>query len=255
MPFRDAIEGISPPFLLGENGRRIQYTAGLMIDVLAQWAIEGVKASMPGIGTPTANPMNGRDMGMEQGPTEPDADFAIRLQGSVDEHRRGGSPAVLLDQIAAFLSPKQWPIRLVSNSGVWHEYDYGTGLTTKTIVGSNWNWDGLTTRWHRGWVVIDASSAEQVGMFAVPVRGTGLKRGTGQVRGGAPSARAWAQGLKRVIGSGTLGKPANVYVEHIIVIFDPTLFARTNTSPPNPDGEYGDAAQRAADAIYVGGVI
>lgn len=250
MPFRDSILEISPPWLVGFVGSRIQYAEGLLIDVLGDWAIDGVKASMPGVGTPDADYLIGRDMQIDRGPTETSEHYEERLRKAIDSHRVKGSPGELLRQLAAWFSPSvATPIRLVSNSAVWHEINLSTLAVTKTVVGTNWDWDAYTSsRWFRGWLIIDSSAGPWAndGLWGDP----GLW-GDGGTWGSTASLEDVAQ-LRSIVSK---WKPAHVACKNIIVTFDATLFEVADVSPPNPDGDSENPAWRMGyDAAFWAGV-
>lgn len=252
MPFRDSILEESPPFLTEEGGTAegVQYSEGLLIDALGQWAIEGVKASMPGVGTNDALYLSGRDMQIDRGPNETDAHYATRLRGAVDSHRVKGGGGELLRQLSAYFSPAvTTPIRLVSNSAVWHEINLTTLAVTKTNVGTNWSWDSLgfvNTRWFRGWVIIDSTTAP----WAVDIWELVALWGDGGTWG-SDATVAQVAAIKRIVDT---WKPAHVNVVDIIITFTATLFERTDTSPPNPSGTSDTPAWRTGyNAIFLDG--
>lgn len=232
MAFRDSILAISPPWLLGRVGEGIQYAEGIVIDGLMQWAIEGVKASMPGVGTPDALYLIGRDMLIDRGPHEVDDHYAERLQGAVDSHRVKGSGPELLRQLAAWFSPSvATPIRLVSNRAVWHEIDLTTLIVTKTNVGTNWTWDAYAgIRWWRGWVILDSSAGPWTADLWDDTDDS--LWGDGGTWGSDATVDEVAQ-LHRIVDK---WKPAHITCVNIIVTFGATLFERADASPPNPDG-------------------
>lgn len=249
MPFRDSILEVSPPFLLGETGTGIQYSEGTSIDAVGQWIIEGVKASMPGICDPSALYLTGRDMQTDRGPNETDGHYAERLKGAVDSHRVKGSGPELLKQLLAWFSPSTTvPIRLVSNSAVWHEINTTTEAVTKTVVGTNWDWDAfVSTRWWRGWVIIDSS----LGPWTPDVWDLVGLWGDGGVWGSDIPINEVAA-LRRIVDR---WKPAHIVCVNIIVTFDASLFQRTDASPPNPDGDSDSSEWKAEqNALFLQGV-
>ena len=248
MPFRDSILEISPPFALGPIATAIQYAEGTVMDGLAQWAIEGVQAAMPGIGTPDALYLIGRDMQIDRGPNEADDHYASRLQGAVDSHRLKGSGPELLRQLLAWFSPSTLtPIRLVSNSAVWHEINTTTDAVTKTVVGTNWTWDALASvRWWRGWVIIDSSTAP----WTLDVWGDPGNWGDGGVWGSSMSVGD-VGAIRRIVDK---WKPAHITAQPII-IFNASLFEVADASPPNPNGTSDTSAWRAPlAAAFLGAV-
>ena len=249
MGFADYIIENSPPWLRKEGGTAegIQYSEGLALDGIGDWAADGVKAAMPGYGPSDALSYIGRDMQIDRGPNETDAHYEARLQRAVDSHRVKGSGAELLRQLLSWFSPATTaPIRIVSNSAVWHEINTTTEVVTKTIVGTNWNWDGYTSsRWWRGWVVIDSTTAPWAADLwdLVALWGDG---GTW----GSDASSAEVASLQRIVDR---WKPAHMTCMNIIVTFSATHFERTDASPPNPNGTSDTSLWRTGyNAIFLG---
>ncbi len=252
MPFRDSILAVSPPSHTEEGGtaEAIQYSVGTVLDGIGEWMIESVKASMPGIGTTDALYLIGKDMQIDRGPTETDDHYIEELQGAVDSHRVRGSPVKLLRRLATWFSPSvATPIRLVSNNAVWHEINLTTLAVTKTVVGTNWTWDGYSAiRWWRGWVIIDASGGPWVqDLWGDPGDwGDGGTWGSDATIGQVTQIRQWVDKWK----------PANIHAVNIIVTFDASLYQVADVSPPNPDGLSDTAAWQATQsAMFWDGVI
>jgi hypothetical protein len=245
MAFRHSFEAISPPWLSEGTAGGVQYSEGMALDALADWAWEATKASMPGYCDESALRYVGRDVKLERGPDETAAHYATRLQDIIATSKTRGNPQRLLRQLASWFYPAtDHPIRLVNNAAVWHEYNYGTDAVTKTNVGTNWNWDGKTWRWHRGWVIIDGS----IGRWRKWTVGeAGVTLGDGHVLGSTMTLEE-ADSLRRVVKE---WKPANVHVPFIIVTLVASMFDRTDASPPNPDGDWDLYENRNPDAMYI----
>ncbi len=251
MPFRDSILEISPPFLLGPIGAAVQTCQGVVIDGLGDWMIEGVKAAMPGFGTPDALFLIGRDMQIDRGPNETDDHYIGRLQGAIDSHRIKGSGPELLRQLLAWFSPStDTPLRLVSNQAVWHEINTTTEVVTKTVVGDNWTWDAFTpTRWRRGWVIIDSSVAP----WTIDLWGDTGDWGDGGTWGSS-MLDAEVHAIRRIVDK---WKPAHIFAVAIIITFDATLFEVSDPSGAgeNPDGTSDSSIWRAAySAAFLKGI-
>ncbi len=238
MSFRDSILEVSPPFLLGPIGTAIQYAEGTVIDGLADWMIDGVSASMPGFGPPDALAYIGRDMSMDRYPGDTDDHYVTRLRGAVDSHRVHGNAPELLRQLVGYFYPSTaTPVRLVNSRAVWHEIDPVTLAITKTNVGTNWQWDAYAaTRWWRGWVIIDSSAGPWTADVWDEV-GTWDDGGTWD----SDATLEQVNLIRRIVER---WKPAHM-VARPIITFDASLFERTDTSPPNPDGDGEDSAFRA----------
>jgi hypothetical protein len=257
MPFVDSILEYAPPWLLGTQGRALLRTFGTVLDDQLTQLKDGIKARFPLTAPPDAIPYIAKDRGLEQGPNESNDAFAVRLDEAIPSHQTRGAAHTLLEQLAGYFTGTGTPpLRLVTQKGTWHEYDWTTGATTKTY-GSFWNWDGLTQKW-RGWVIID---------------GTSLGLGTWQSGGGATIDAGYVMGstatsaqvraVQRVVQK---WKPAGMYVVRIIVTRTPGLFAappahgRGPLHAPRwrmfqkvarlPNGQYGDPANFDCNATY-----
>ncbi len=247
MPFRDSILAESPPFLTEEGGtaEALQYGEGTAIDAMADWAIDAVMASMPGVGTYDALAYIGRDMQIDRGPNETNAHYAARLTRAYDAHALKGSGPELLRQLLGWFSPSTaTPLRIVSNDAVWHSINLTTEVVTKTDVGTNWDWDAYTaTRWRRGWVIIDSST----GPWTVDLWGDPGVWGDGGTWG-STATLGEVQAIRRIVAN---WKPAHITCVNIIVTFSSTLFEVADASPPNPSGNGEDMTWRASvDAIF-----
>lgn len=231
MAFRESLIAISPTWLQGAIGGALQYTNGLGIDGIGQWALEGVKAQLPGIGTPDALPYIGRDRNIDRGPNETDAGYALRLSMAFDTWATAGSPVTLLAQLRAYFSPSTTtPLRLVSNDATWNVINLTTGVVTRTASAGNWTWDALAgTAWYRGWVIIDSTAGPWTADFwSSTDSSTWGDGGTW----GSSAALAEVSQISSLVAK---WKPANVDAQ-VIVTFSSTILRPTDTAPPNPNG-------------------
>lgn len=228
--FASSLRAIAVSWLNGPIGNALITPMTTMINGLASWATNGVWARFPDLAPPDALGYIGNDRNLERGPAQTDAGYATQLRKAFDTWRVAGNASTVLRQLAAYFtgiaSP---PLRAVSDSSIWHEYDYVTDAVTKTIVGTNWTWDGFTgTRWWRGWVVIDSSVAP----WAIDLWAADEFWGDGGTWGSTASYDEVIS-ILRVVNK---WKPAHVHNVYVIVTFDASLFERTDASPPNPSG-------------------
>jgi hypothetical protein len=250
MSLRDSIASTLVPFLAGRIAYRLQWSIALALD--ADWALlrEGIKARMPGVGTPQALGYIGADRLIDRGPSEPAANYATRLSGAFDTWRGAGNPHKLLEQLRAYFLPDPHAIRVVSNASVWHEIDPTTEEITRTKA-SNWIWDAFTAtpRWWRGWVVIDSSAGPWTQWF---IGDPDVFLGDGHTLGSTATV-SQVLDVKRIVRR---WKPQHVHAMHIIVTFDASLFQASDApGAPMPSGDYADSDNRSPDAAYWGGVI
>ena len=230
--FRDSIIAISPPWLSGLVGGALQFTNAIGLDAVAQWTIEGVKASMPGIGTPDALPYIGRDRNIDRGPTETDAAYAARLSAAFDTWATAGTATTLLQQFNAYFSPNTaTPLYLVANNSTWHSINTATNAVTKTPNAGNWTWDAnAATAWARGWVIIDSTNGPWTPDYWSSTDSSVW--GDGGTWGSSAPLTAVSQ-LNSLLDK---WRPANVSPAQIIVMFSSTLFIPSNAPGTGPGG-------------------
>ncbi len=244
--FRASLRAIVPDFLLDVVNDSLGFAQMVTLDAIGDWLYYGVKARYPAYAPPDALGHIGNDQGIDRGPAQSDDGYRVQLRQAWDTWANAGGARTILAQLAAyFVNVATPPLRAVSNSAVWHEYNWATGRTTKTVVGTNWDWDGLA-RWWRGWVIIDSTD----GPWTIKRWGDGGDYGDGGTWGSSATVDEWTS-LKKIVGK---WKPANV-AARIILTFDPSALLRTNAAPPNPDGDYGDPATLAPLLINVSEVI
>lgn len=256
--FRDSIRSIAPPWLLDPVGELVLWTAGAMPDVLNEWVRQGVRARMPGAGTPTALPFLGADRQIERGPEESDESYAARIRRAFDSWRIAGSPFELLAQLRAFFLPSPPPLRIVSDRSVWHTIDPTSGAVTKIITSPrNWAWDALSSsastppgspRWWRAWAIIDSSAGPWEQWF---LGEPNVALGGGRTLGSTATEEEVAS-VRRIVRR---WKPANVHIVNVIVTFTASLYEATDPpGAPMPAEDHDLYENRAVDAAFWEGV-
>lgn len=240
--FRDDGVDLDPPWLQKPNGAGFMRSFRTVLDALVARTVESVKLPMPGEGSPTALGYVGNDRNIERGPNQTDDGYVAQLRMAFDTWRNAGGARTLLTQLRAYFAPSNGPpMRLVSNRATWHEIDPVTGVVTKTIDGTNWDWDGLTDRWWRGWPIIDVTGLWELRLWGDGIWGDGVW--------GSTMTESEVISIRAIVAK---WKPANVYVPNVILVFDPTLFEVADSAPPNPNGNGEDPAWRATlDANFL----
>lgn len=136
------------------------------LDAAAELLVQGLKATWPGQGTPTALPLIGRSRGILRGLGESDASYGARLITWLDKWRAAGSAEGIASAIAEYL-PTPPKIRVITRSGYWV-----TRNTDGTIDRDEaaWDWDSVSnpersTYWSEIWVVVYTSTWGTAGPF------------------------------------------------------------------------------------------
>lgn len=240
----DGPEGLDPPWLRDKVGGGILYAMRSVLDALVDKNKQGVRLRFPTHAEESALGYIGNDRLMERGPTQPTESYRSDLRLAFDIWRNAGGPRTILQRLRNFFNPANGPpMRLVSNSATWHEIDPPTGVVTEYVVGSNWNWNNDPSSWWWGWAIIEGDT-----LWTLDVWGDPGDWGDGGVWG-SDMTYNWAVSIRSIIAK---WKPANVYVRYPIVTFDPGLFDRTDTAPPNPNGTGEDPSWRAVqNAVFL----
>lgn len=251
MGLRDSILNIAPPWLLEAVGGGLLYTGGLILDAVGDaWLKEGIKARFPDSAPTDALGYIGNDRLIDRGPGELDPSYVIRLRQAIDTWRNAGGGRTILAELAAyFTNVATPPLRLVSDSSIWHEFDWGTKLTTRTAAAGNWVWDVYTgARWFRGWAIIDSTGAAPWTPDVWDLVGTWGDGGTW----GSNATVYDVAAIRKILDR---WKPAHITALNVIITFSATLFERTDASPPNPSGTSDSALWRLGyNAIFWNGV-
>ncbi len=268
---RDAIKDLCPPWLSKGTYEKYMYNFGLSEDVLLEKMDQASRAHMPGQGTVTALPYIGLDRVMPQGPFEADADYARRLQKSLETWQRAGSRRAVMSQALTYIAdyeietgalrPRAASVS-VSNGGTWATWDtyYNTSDITKApahtrVTLQNWDWDGNLTKWWRVWLIVFLATDS-------PVQ-PGDTWGTGTW---GDTSRSWGFNLPSTFFDGyralvRLWKSANAYYPWLIFSFDTSV----NIYSPNVQGAESTwkrwstnvggcmVASRPADSRFVDG--
>lgn len=267
MSFKVSITQIAPPWLLKPVGLALLQTFGQKLDDKMTQLKAGIKARWPSYAPDDALLYIARDRGKEQGPLETSDNFRTRLNNAVPDAKTWGGPQGVLRELAGFFSGLGTPgLRLVSDQGVWHEWDWTTS-TAKKIDPPNarqvWSWDGTYKPW-RGWVIIDASA-----FLWTPWRiGDNVCFDDDGVILGSTTPAAYVAQIQRIVQK---WKPAHVFVERIVVTFAPNFYRPPTVddasipmagpfgtpefsfllgAPENPSGNYGDPGNWSANATF-----
>lgn len=264
---RDFIKAVSPPWLQIGVAEKLMYLMGLAIDAAIEKLDEAMTLHMPTVGDFGALPKIGVDRGIPQGLSEPNANYAIRLQRAFDSWKYAGATRSIFAQIDAYIftAPTDLQMVIVDDSSEWDTHAAGSDATKPPIYffanPANWNWDGITQWWRSWYIIYDPSN-----LFFTPGTavwgGAGLKWGDTNRSWGFGNPPAVFTALRSILG---LWKSAHVWYPNIIVTFDGTLFDQNK--PPGdahlPDGTFGTWAKcvagvmvpsRFANARYIDGI-
>lgn len=253
--FRDSFRSYIPAWLQNRPpdsvtgkarnvGYRWLYAMIFPLDVATQAIVEGLKASFPGVGTPTALAAIAQSRGLTQGESESDLAFAKRAINWLQSWSENDSYASeqMAREIQAYLGNTPM-VRVVDRAGHWLTLDSAGNATETTAA---WNWDGVSnperaTIWSDLWIIIYPCEWTQAPTFEVrkdSPRGAG--DGVGVIGGQAMRTASDA-----ILSLVALRKGAHTRVVAIIFSYDPTLCVPGGSN--NPDGTWGEWSKPFGD--------
>lgn len=158
--FRRAYTKLLPWWLTTEEGAKVNYTLGLLMDAYLTRLLQGLRARWPSYAMPSALPFLGRDRRIIRGINEPAEAYAARLLRWLDDHRIRGNPYALMEQLRAYCQADV-RIRTVDMRGNWYTIERD-GTREVMLDSAQWNWDAADpSRWSRFWVIIYPTSDGQ----------------------------------------------------------------------------------------------
>ncbi len=249
LSFRTTIARYIPPWLAARvasgkvRGFKILYTLALLADLGMENAYQGLQAGFPGVGTPEALPLIGRDRCIRRGIDETDEAYAARLITWLDDWKGAGNPFAIMHAVRGFCAPAMPRIRIVNASGTWYTLNPDDSVEIVQTWGAiNWNWDGLPAALPTQiWVIIysDAGPWTVDGTW-----GDGGKWGDGR-SWGTSATPDQVRVLRSIVND---FKSAGDRCRNIIIAFDPASFvpgAAPNASGM-PDGSWGHWSKTVA---------
>jgi hypothetical protein len=161
--FRDTLKKDLPWWLSDRHlssgksaGYRFLYILVAMLDIIAEWIVQGLQAPWPGIGTPSALPYIGRSRGFVRGVSDTDASFSARLLAWLDKWSNAGTQRQLAIELHEYLggNPR---VRIVNRAGSW--VTVAADGTIATNTGVSLNWDSISNPersgyWSDMWIIV-----------------------------------------------------------------------------------------------------
>jgi hypothetical protein len=263
---RHSVASYSPRWLSNRPGlnvgAKVLYTMSAVLDIMVEIQNQGLNAALPGRGTATALPYIGYSRAITRGYAETDLSYGNRLIQWLDLWRCAGRPVGLLLALLGYFLPTSVAIRVVDNSSNWYWYNLGDtpfatlGTTPPSphfsLAQGNWNWDGNTAKWWRQWVIIYVGP---LGWTVGPKWGDGGKWGDpGRLWGISGPQSAQLQTIRSIIRQ---WKAAHVWVPNIILTANTARFdpAHAAGGGVNPDGTWGNPANRFSDCAFLDGAL
>lgn len=147
MSYTTYVVALAPPWLRGRWGEQWHRAQGLLFDMVAEGAVQAVKARLLRSGPDDALPYAGNDRQIERAPGESADSYRARLLGAFETWRLAGTNKGILSALAVI------------------------GYTKAAIYESH-DWFPLDPEWWRFWLVLDPPSG-----FSTWKLGDGTKLG------------------------------------------------------------------------------
>lgn len=266
---RDVVHEMGPGWLVKETivvgsepvevDNRVLYAMALVLDALSQRQSMGTAAKFPSYAPADALPLIGRDRLIIRGPDESQANYELRLQRYLDDHRVRGNPWALMEQVRGYLSPHAVRCRTVDEHGNWRTIDRdGTRTVNKATA---WNWDGspLTQAWGRFWLIIQPTIGGEPWTPGPDWGDPTLWGGAWGTPGYTWGSTATPNEVSAIRSLVKVWKRAGVKCPYVLIVFNDTALAPTLMAPPLPNGTWANYSKnsggtqvpaRSSEAIY-----
>jgi hypothetical protein len=234
--FRDVLERIVPWWLSNRPGKDVGYRflwgPVAVLDVLQESLLQGMQASWPGAGTPTALGYIGRSRGVIRGLSDTDEEYEARLRGWLDRAELLGSMEGLALELHEYLLGRP-RVRVVNRAGRWVTVDTDGTVTRATAA---WDWDSVTNPeragfWSEEWVIIYPTTYAKSGTW-----GDGRKYGARDSGLGHVVTRHEREVVRGIISD---SKGGHSKVRSVLWTSDAALFDPANPASL-PDGTWGE---------------
>lgn len=232
--FSDSFWSKVPNWLQRPNGKKFLTSMVAFFDVAQDVLRQGMYASLPGIGTPSALPFIGQMRAMIQGDGETTASYAARLPQWRDRARQWGMQLALARALHEWVRGAPM-VRVINRAGTCITCDMSGNITRDQVT---WDWDSLSnpyrsTWWAELWIVIYVPPWNETGPQLVsPGSPPNLAdQGIGQ----------YVPALSVDVVKGLLEqyKSWHSYVRTVIWTYDSTLFNPATPLTGWPDGTWG----------------
>lgn len=255
---REGIIAQAPPCLSDDEGAKVLFTMGAMLDAELEYTAHGIRARFPDYGSEDTLAAIGRDRQVIRGAFESGPTYGGRCRQWLANWALAGNPFAILAELRAYLAPYELRMRIVNRYGCWYTIN-PDGTREYVLNQSNWEWDALPEEsgWARFWVILypPATLWTRLPDFGDPALWGGAFGNPGYTWG-STARPEHVRTVRQIVDQRKDEKSA---CSHIIVSFDPALFAPGDAIPPNPSATWGNYSTvvggvrqftRSHDAIY-----
>jgi len=227
------VASVGPYFLRNRYIGAFLEAVATNYDLALQTLDFGLRLSQPLRCDSSALPVLSRDRGLPFYPGESDLSRRRRLTQWKQLARQWGTHPGELNNSQPYFLPYRPLMRIVHQDGLgasatWHTLDTNGQYTWHQQIPSNWNWDGIASKWSRFWVIAYAPVE-----FCSLVRyGDGTRYGDGHHYAGARESVTANDLVSMIKGK----KSAHSRLSGYIIATDPASFDPTATAVTDPSG-------------------
>ncbi len=246
---RHALKSLVPNWLgdlRGLNvGFAVLFVIALIGDLLIEVMFQGLFASWPGKGTPTALGLLGRSRGLVRGIGETDAAYSERLRGWLDLWPEAGSDETLGRLIQAYLG-NNLVVRVVDRRGRFTTINADGSVTKVTDAAWNFDTTELPDRagwWSDLWIIVYLDSRWPVYTSladAAFIAAWGSETG---FRTGLQVPQSVVSDINAIMA---VFKGAHSWIEALVFTTDTSLFVPGSLGVTYPDGRWGAYSREIA---------
>lgn len=229
------VANVSPWFIRGPNtGSYLQANAVVLDDGLQSLAM-GLKLGQPLRCDTSAFPTLSRDRGIRVYNTEPVASKRLRLSRWWQLRRQFGTHHGEMNNLRPFFLPAEPLMRIVHQDGAagratWHTVNTDGTFDVHKAEPSNWDFDGVPTKWSRWWCIIYRDAA--MGYPDAELWDGGASWDDGTLWDGGPSTEQIAD----IVAALKEAQSAHSKLWGVIMTSEPTSFDPAATAVTDPDG-------------------
>ncbi len=229
------ISARAPHWIRNGYGGVFLQALGLTLDNAQATLLHGLRQTRPGTAFVDALAYIAADRGIRRYPTEPLASWRLRLKKWRQIKRHAGSHYGQMISLQPYFLPGTLPtIRIVHQAGdgssaTWHTLSPEGVYSVHRAIPSNWDFDGVPSKWSRFWVIIYVPGTRLDGGLTYYDDGSVFDGG--QVYDGVLAA--YGADMKAIVDE---SKAAHSICWGVILTNDPTAFDPTAIATTLPDG-------------------
>lgn len=231
---QQSIANLGPWFVQNRNIGAFLEAVGATLDGGIEQLTQGLRLSQPLRSDSSAQPYQSQDRVIRIYPTEPDESKRYRLSQFWQLRRQFGTHHGEMNNIRPMFLPATPVTRIVHQAGdgssaTWHTLDAAGTYSVHRQTPSNWDWDGVASKWSRFWVIV---YTDQLGLPTPPDWDGGELWDGGAIWDGGLTFEQ----ISDIVSGIKEAKSAHSVLWGLILASDPNSFDPTRVAVTYPDG-------------------